>query len=69
MEQSTEAMTVIPFPQQPSDKPQQVLTSEAEEVTSVVALKELVASLKKEQNKIQDLLKLRSANPRELSKS
>ena len=56
MKQSNEAMTVIPFPQQPSDKTKQVPTPEAEEITSVVALKELVASLKKEQNKVQDLL-------------
>ena len=56
MKQSNEAMTVIPFPQQPSDKTKQALTPEAEEKTSVVALKELVASLKKEQNKVQDLL-------------
>ena len=56
MKQSNEAMTVIPFPQQPSDKTKQAPTPEAEEKTSVVALKELVASLKKEQNKVQDLL-------------
>lgn len=56
MEQSTEAMTVIPFPQQPADKSPRASATETEEVTSVVALKELVASLKKEQNKIQDLL-------------
>ena len=56
MKQRNEAMTVIPFPQQPSDKAKEEQTPETEEVTSVLALKELVASLKKEQNKVQDLL-------------
>ena len=48
-------MTVIPFPQPFSDNTKQAANS-SEDKSSVVVLKELIESLKREQTKIQDLL-------------
>ena len=51
-------MTVIPFPQPFSNNNnnQSLNSSEVEEISSVVILKELISQLQREQTKIQDLL-------------
>ncbi|MDJ0648938.1 MAG: SpoIIE family protein phosphatase [Xenococcaceae cyanobacterium MO_188.B19] len=56
MYQTLEAMTVVPFPHNPSDNNHKSNSVRREPVAPVVALKELVANLQREQNKIQDLL-------------
>ncbi len=49
-------MTVVPFPHQPSENTNKPKSVRTEQIPPVVALKELVANLQREQNKIQDLL-------------
>ncbi len=56
MSKFVEAMTVVPFPSHPSQENNSVSTSSGGETNPIVALKELVANLQREQNKIQDLL-------------
>ena len=56
MNQTLEAMTVVPFPHNPSENPNKSSSVRRELIAPVVALKELVADLQREQNKIQDLL-------------
>ncbi len=56
MYQTLEAMTVVPFPHNPSDNNHKSNNARRESLPPVVALKELVANLQREQNKIQDLL-------------
>lgn len=49
-------MTTVPVPRQPSQPPDRLGGSTAPEVTPVFALKELVLRLRREHNKVQDLL-------------
>lgn len=49
-------MTSFPLPREPSRPPETDESSDNSKVTPVLALKELVARLHKEQNKLQDLL-------------
>ena len=56
MSEFVEAMTVVPSHSHPSQESNSVGKSIAQNSNPVVALKELVASLQREQNKIQDLL-------------
>jgi sigma-B regulation protein RsbU (phosphoserine phosphatase) len=55
MSDIVEAMTVVPFPRQPSQNNYQLGNSQGE-ANPILVLKELVANLQKEQNKVQDLL-------------
>ena len=56
MSKFVEAMTVVPSHSHPSQESKGVSDSMENEANPIVALKELVASLQREQNKIQDLL-------------
>lgn len=56
MSKLPEAMTVVPSYSHPPQKNGSVASSSAEDSNPIVALKELVANLQREQNKIQDLL-------------
>ena len=56
MSKFVEAMTVVPSHSHPSQQTNTVSQSSSGETNPVVALKELVANLQREQNKIQDLL-------------
>lgn len=56
MSKFVEAMTVVPSHSHPSQENNSVGTSSSEDTNPIVALKELVANLQREQNKIQDLL-------------
>lgn len=56
MSKFVEAMTVIPSHSHPSQENSSVSSSSSQETNPIVALKELVANLQREQNKIQDLL-------------
>ncbi|MDJ0534716.1 MAG: SpoIIE family protein phosphatase [Xenococcaceae cyanobacterium MO_207.B15] len=49
-------MTVVPFPHHPSNNTNKSNSVKTEQTPPIVALKELVANLQREQNKIQDLL-------------
>jgi sigma-B regulation protein RsbU (phosphoserine phosphatase) len=55
MSDIVEAMTVAPFHRQPSPNNYQIGNSQGE-ANPILVLKELVANLQKEQNKVQDLL-------------
>ena len=56
MSKFVEAMTVVPSHSHPSQESNSVSQSSNGETDPIVALKELVANLQREQNKIQDLL-------------
>ena len=56
MSQIVEAMTVAPFHSHPSRNNDALNGSPGGEVNPVLALKELVANLQREQHKVQDLL-------------
>ncbi|MEL6786129.1 MAG: PP2C family protein-serine/threonine phosphatase [Cyanobacteria bacterium J06607_15] len=56
MSKFVEAMTVVPSHSHPSQESNSVGKSTAQNSSPIVALKELVANLQREQNKIQDLL-------------
>ena len=56
MSKFVEAMTVIPSHSHPSQENNSITSSSTGETNPIVALKELVANLQREQNKIQDLL-------------
>ena len=56
MSKFVEAMTVIPSQSHPSQENNRASQSSKGETNPIVALKELVANLQREQNKIQDLL-------------
>ena len=49
-------MTVVPFPHHPSNNTNKSNSVKTEQTPPILALKELVANLQREQNKIQDLL-------------
>ena len=49
-------MTIAPVPRHPSQESKTITNSMSGEETPIVALKELVACLQREQNKVQDLL-------------
>lgn len=56
MSKFVEAMTVVPSHSHPSQEDNSVSQLSSEETNPIVALKELVSNLQREQNKIQDLL-------------
>ncbi|MEM8672734.1 MAG: PP2C family protein-serine/threonine phosphatase [Cyanobacteria bacterium P01_G01_bin.67] len=56
MSKFVEAMTVVPSHSHPSQESNSVSKSSSKKANPVVALKELVANLQREQHKIQDLL-------------
>ena len=56
MSKFVEAMTVTPSHSHPSQENNSISPSSQEENNPIMALKELVANLQREQNKIQDLL-------------
>ena len=56
MSEFVEAMTVVPSHSHPSQENNSVSQSSREDSNPIVALKELVANLQREQNKVQDLL-------------
>jgi sigma-B regulation protein RsbU (phosphoserine phosphatase) len=56
MSKIVEAMTVVPFHSHPSQENNGAGESDLQNSKPIVALKELVANLQREQNKIQDLL-------------
>ncbi|NJL53474.1 MAG: guanylate cyclase, partial [Hydrococcus sp. SU_1_0] len=56
MSKIVEAMTVAPFNSHPSQENNGAGESDLQNSKPIVALKELVANLQREQNKIQDLL-------------
>lgn len=56
MSKFVEAMTVVPSHSHPSQDNNSIAHSSIEDSNPIVALKELVANLQREQNKVQDLL-------------